>query len=53
MSLKQNGCEGDQSSGRKTIKLSRDRRVGCLSHWLINVKDFLNVKFTLCQLFNC
>ena len=47
MSLKQSGCEGDQSSGNKTIKLSRDKSVGHLSYWPIDVKDFFNVKFAL------
>ena len=37
MSLKQSGCEGDQSSGNKTIKLSRDKSVGHLSRWPIDV----------------
>ena len=52
MSLKQSGCEGDRSSGNKTIKLSRDKKVRHLSRWPIDVKDFLNVKFALCKLFN-
>ena len=47
MSLKQSICEGDQSSGNKTIKLSCDKCVGHLSYWPIDVKDFFNVKFAL------
>ena len=31
----------------KTIKLSRDKSVGHLSYWPINVEDFFNVKFAL------
>ena len=37
MSLKQSGCEGEQSSGNKTIKLSHDKSVGHLSRWPIDV----------------
>ena len=37
MSLKQSGCEGDRSSGNKTIKLSRDKKVRHLSRWPIDV----------------
>ena len=51
-SLKQSGCEGDQSSGNKTIKLSCDKSVGHLLHLPIDVKDFFNVKFAFCKLFN-
>ena len=40
MSLKQSGCEGDQSSGNKTIKLSRDKSVGHLSRWPMMFRIF-------------
>ena len=31
----------------KTIKLSRDKSMGHLSYWPIDVEDFFNVKFAL------
>ena len=53
MSLKQSSCEGEQSSGNKTIKLSHDKSVGHLSYWPIDVKDFFNVKFANYSIVYC